>query len=342
MPPPTLRIRPRHSAGPWTGFVRAVIAGALLGGAILLPSRTLAQTTYTLEGRVIEASGDGIQNATVALDGIGFRLTDEEGAFRFAGVPPRSYTVRVEALGYEPVTQTVDLEDDRTLTIEMEVSPFELDSIVVESHVIEIEGRVWDPVQDEPVASAEIVSNQADPTRTSWGGRFELRVAEGVPLALRVRAFRFLPLDTLFVPEEDGRYRLELAIDPVVARMLEQEIVRLDDRAGGRRAVGMGPFNRDELRRWRGATLADLMKFSFPIRSRRLQCIVFNERDVGMEMVGPTLSTTFLDDIERVEFLFRGAMMRVYTKEFMRTMVGGGLELRRPVYVDISRRPFCA
>jgi len=90
--------------------------------------------------------------------------------------------------------------------------------------------------------------------------------------------------------------------------MIEHELARLDDRAGGRRAIGMGPLNRDDLLRWSGATLLDILRARFPIRGRRVRCVVLDERDVGISMLGPTLQTTLANDVERIEFLFRGAM----------------------------------
>lgn len=320
-----------------------VLLIAVLGVACALASVRAgsAQTTRVVEGRVVNPDGVGIPNATVALEGIGFRLTDDDGDFRFGAVSPRAYTLHVEGLGYQAVSLNLVVEDDVTTTVTLQVSPLLLDSLVVDSRSIDIEVRVWDPVKDLPVQSAEVVSDQADPTRTSWGGRFKIRVADGVPVRIQVRAFRYLPLDTLVVPEEGTEYRFELVTDPVVARMLEMEIVRLDDRMGGRRAVGMGPFNRDDLARWSGASLFDLLRARFPNRGRRLQCIVLDERDVGAPMVVPTLKTTFADQVDRIEFLFRGAMLRVYTKDFMRKMIGGGIELRRPTYVDIVKPVYC-
>jgi len=320
-------------------LLMSITAAAPCFFGVGLATAVEAQNTAVVEGRVLNPTGAGIPNATVSLDGIGFRLTDDRGGFRFGSVPLRTYTLRVEGFGYEGMTLTADVEEDVDLDIRLEVAPFVLDSMVVEARVIEIEGRVWDPVQDIPVAAADIVSNQADPTQTSWGGRFTIRVAEGVPVRFTIRAFRYLPLDTLMVPAVDGENRFELEEDPLATRMIEVEIARMDERAGGLRAVTMPPLNRDELQRWRGATLRDILKSRFPDRRRRLKCVIVNEQDVGGPMLGPTLDTTFADEVERIEFLFRGGMMRVYTKEFMRTMLGSGIELRRPVFVEPPRGP---
>lgn len=318
-----------------------LVATLGVSGVLVIATPSASQTTVVVEGRVVDPSGAGIANATVALDGIGFRLTDEDGAFRFGAVPPRSYTARVEGLGYESLAMVIEADRDLVLDIALSVAPLLLDSIVVESRTVEIEGRVWDPVRDAPVASAAIVSNQADPTRTSWGGRFKIKVGDGVPVRVIIRAFRYMPLDTVFVPRGDHTYHFDLEADPLIARMIDIEIARLDERAGGRRAVAMNPLNREDLERWRGATLLDVLKARFPSRWRRVRCVILNERDVGRPMLRPTLQITLADEVERMEFLFGGAMLRVYTKEFMRKMIGGGLELRRPVYSDMARPPLC-
>lgn len=320
-------------------FCPSIIAAVTACGVGVAP--TFAQSTMVVEGRVTDPSGTGIPNATVALEGVGFRLSDDDGTFQFGVVPPRTYTLRVEGLGYEPVAMSIEVDRDLRLNVALNVSPLLLDSIVVESRTIQIEGRVWDPVQDLPVPAADVVSNQADPTRTSWGGRFKIKVGEGVSVRLVVRAFRYLQLDTLVVPERGMEYRFELEADPMVERMIEVEIARLDERAGGRRAIGMGPLNRDDLVRWSGATLRDLLRARFPARGGRIRCVILDEKDVGGPMLLPTLETTFADDVERIEFLFRGAMLRIYTRGFMRKMIGGGLSLRRPVYSDMTRPPLC-
>jgi hypothetical protein len=51
--------------------------------------------------------------------------------------------------------------------------------------------------------------------------------------------------------------------------------------------------------------------------------------------------TLFPGEVHRVESLFDGAMVRVYTRDFMRRMLSGAVELRRPVYVAMARPPLC-
>lgn len=60
------------------------------------------------------------------------------------------------------------------------------------------------------------------------------------------------------------------------------------------------------------------------------------------DIIGPTLRSIFVTEVERVEFLFRRAMVRVYTREFMRRMFGGGRPLRTPAYAYFPpSEPLC-
>lgn len=72
----------------------------------LFASRTLAQTTQTLRGRVLEqGTQQPIVGGAIALNGSTLgTLTDAEEYFRLPLVPLGRQTVVVSALGYEPQT----------------------------------------------------------------------------------------------------------------------------------------------------------------------------------------------------------------------------------------------
>jgi hypothetical protein len=47
------------------------------------------------------------------------------------------------------------------------------------------------------------------------------------------------------------------------------------------------------------------------------------------------------DELERIEVLERGAMLRIHTREIIKKLLGGGVRLARPLYVPQARPPLC-
>lgn len=85
---------------------------------------------------VVRDAGDEepVSDAEVTLLGTRFRgITDDEGGFRFAEVPPGTYTVEISHLAYGERTETVQVGDGLTVNMEIDVSmkPVELDPIEV-------------------------------------------------------------------------------------------------------------------------------------------------------------------------------------------------------------------
>jgi Carboxypeptidase regulatory-like domain len=81
----------------------------LIGGLIVCPARMEAQgeSTSAIVGQVTDATNAAIPGATVRVTNRGTGLersakTDQEGRFNFPQLRPGSYTVRVEADGFEP------------------------------------------------------------------------------------------------------------------------------------------------------------------------------------------------------------------------------------------------
>ena len=310
--------------------------------ALLLPTLAAAQTTVVLDGRVTGADGGpGIQNAIVQLEGHRPTLTAAGGAFRFEGVEPGEYLIQVEAFGYVSTLRTLVVDGDATVIIALDIAPFQLDSLVVAPREIDLDGWVRDAVKDISLANADVLTSRGHTTRTNRRGRFDVDVWAGFPVIVQIRAFGYLPLDTLLVPAEDENHLFELGVDPLVDLMIETEIRRIEERAGGRRSIVMQPMNQGSLLRWGGYTLKELIQLRYPRRGKGIGCVVVDERVLTLSMAEGVLLTTLALEVERIEFLFRGRMLRVYTREFLRTMIGRGIELRRATYVDLGRPPFC-
>jgi hypothetical protein len=91
--------------------VRVLVLGLLLAsfGLLLLPARTLAQgdTTTAIIGQVTDATDAAIPGASVTVTNRAIGLqrsakTDEEGQFNFPQLRPGTYSVKVEADGFDP------------------------------------------------------------------------------------------------------------------------------------------------------------------------------------------------------------------------------------------------
>lgn len=318
------------------------LAVTLLSALSTMPVTGSAQSRFVVEGRVIEASGRGIENALVELEGSRRLLSSAGGFFRIQGVARGERTLRIEAFGYVGISRAVFVDGDTTLTVTLDIAPFAVDSLVVSPRRIDVEGRVrgFEGDRELRLANADVVTTQGQTTRTNARGGFKLTGWQGTPLQLEVRAFGYLPLDTILVPEEQRRYDLLLEPDPVVKRMIAAAVRRLEKRAHPHLAVTMRPLDREDLLRNKSLTLDQLLHYRYGPRLQ-VACVVLDERALTPEMGDGVLSTMLAEEAERIELLFRGRMLRIYTREFMRTLLGSGRKLVDPVYVSMAHPPFC-
>lgn len=319
------------------------LALLLLVGAA---SPVAGQTPITLLGRVYASdSGAGIQNAIVTVDGYGSTLTAASGGFRFDGVEPGEYRLEVSAFGYADATLTLSVEANLTVDVPLVPAPLALDSLRVDLETLDFDGRAVDLETGAIVMGADVETNQGHREVTDAHGHFDLDdVYEGVPLGLAIRAFGYLPLDATFVPDDEGRRVFDLTEDPVMARMIEVQVERLEARAGGRRTSYPRSMNRDDLARFANNwTLLDMLEADYPLRVlRRVACVLIDERQI--DTLGPMraelrrsyLLTTYPDEVERIEFLEfpgrgRPLQLRIYTRSFMQELVATNRPLVEPL-----------
>ncbi len=321
----------------------ALLATLVLATAIPIP--VLAQDGVVVQGRVFEfGSTSVIFNARVELEGYGATLTSVVGTFRFEDVEPGEYTLQVDAFGYASDTRVLTVDSATTVLIPLQVAPLPLDSLAVELREIDIEGRVRDPERDLLLPDVEILTDQIEGTLTDAHGRFKLDdVLAEVPLRVIVRAFGYLTVDTILLPDEDENYVFEVEPDPWVENMIEEQIGRLEARSVGFRATFMPAMNRERLLRYAGTfSLLDALQVEYRERNMdRIDCLFIDERQEYVP-VDFLLQTTLPEELERIEFLFDGRMLRIYTREFMQYMFDLELELRAPVFIDLLGAPFCA
>ena len=297
-----------------------------------------------MAGRIVDgATGRGIPNAVVTVGGSRPVLSESDGFYMVEGVEAGTRTLQVEAFGYRPTTRELEVTRDVMLDVAVDAAAFVLDPLIVAPRAVDVTGRVRDPIRDAPLKNVDIRTSSGQTTRTNARGRFDVTGWEGMGLFLEIRAFGYMPLDTVIEPG-DGRPRVYfLRPDPLVEEMIDVEIRRIEDRAGGQRAITMRPLDRTQLlRRWSGHTVEELLRLQYGRRAQRIRCTVIDEESLTAAVAEGVLSTTLAQDVERIEFLFDGAMLRIYTRDFMRTMLGSGIELRPPTYVDVVDPPFCS
>jgi hypothetical protein len=326
----------------WVGSVALA-----LGRLTILPGGSAAQAGVTVLGRAFDGDTDvGVQNVIVTLEGYGSTLTNTEGRFRFRGVAPGGYILRVEGFGYATVSLTVQLNADTSLDLPLEAAPLPIDSIVVEAGSVDLRGRVRDPARDFYLVDAQVLTRGRDPLWTDTQGRYELKdQPEGVPVSVTIRAFGYLPVDTTLVPDDDERYVFELVRDAFAEAMIDTQVRRIADHAGGRLTFGRGTMDRAEVLRYAGShTVSTMLEFEYPQATlSRIVCTFIDDRQadgaggaLGGEMAAATLGRLVPEEIERVELLQFGGvrspplMLQIYTRSFIMEMATKNLPLRTP------------
>lgn len=116
-------------------------AGAIPAGAaaacLLLTASLPAiaqQEGASVRGTVTSEDGDPVEAATVILADSIRTLTDASGQYAIAGLPPGSYSLRVEYLGFETVRESVRLRagESRTFSTSLGRDVIEVANLVVE------------------------------------------------------------------------------------------------------------------------------------------------------------------------------------------------------------------
>jgi hypothetical protein len=303
-------------------------------------SAAVAQTRVTVEGRVVEqGTSRPIANAAVELEGQPFVATSADGSFRIQNVEPGGYALRTVAFGYAPRDLFIVIRRDTTLLVELEIAPIRLDTVAVEGRDVDVRGEIREKGRDFTVTRAEVLLLR-ERTQTNGAGRFRLRdVPEGVPVEIAVRAFGYFPLSAIITPRRDTMFVFELEPDSLVQRMIDVEVERLKERSHPHLSVLVRPIDREELLNRRNWTALDLVRTEYSINLNRLRCILIDDVQNynGLEY----LVHLYPDELERIEVLFSGAMLRIYTREYIKRMLGGGIELVRPVMTPFGRPPLC-
>src|SRR5689334_15351276 len=108
---------------------RSLIKSAIIFGLLLpLGPTVFAQARIgSIQGVVKDPTGALVPNAkvTVTQPVTGYKqttTTDAQGAFKLVNVPFNTYKVQVEANGFQPAEQSIDLESTIPLNLELSVA----------------------------------------------------------------------------------------------------------------------------------------------------------------------------------------------------------------------------
>ena len=100
--------------------------------ALLWLSTLPAWAQFSISGTVSDADGGTLPGAAIVLEGTyKGTFTDANGRFRLANLKPGAASLRITLLGYEPQTQTVDLAQNATLSINLAKTAVAVDEVVV-------------------------------------------------------------------------------------------------------------------------------------------------------------------------------------------------------------------
>jgi iron complex outermembrane receptor protein len=123
---------------------------------LMVPAALLAQGA-ALNGRVVDAQGAVVTNAQVTASAPGqaerTARTGADGAFSFPGLEPGNYTLRVEAEGFSPATETAAIGNSaRSVTIALKVAGLS-ENITVQGAIIgtAATGKTTLPIRELPL-----------------------------------------------------------------------------------------------------------------------------------------------------------------------------------------------
>jgi hypothetical protein len=300
----------------------------LLTASILAPPLA-AQTGSTVSGRVVEAGSNApIPFASVELEGHGAVVAREDGSFAFLDVAPGGYMLWAASFGYAAVSTFVRVDQDMTVTVELQPAPIPLDPLSAVR--IAFKGRVRDGKNEINLIDAEVLTNEGHGVETDTHGRFDIKgVLEGSPLRVRVQSFGYLPIDSVLSPERGREYVFVLQPDSAVEARIAVETARMQDKVEGFFSVGFRNMNRDRLLQFAGAhTMRTLVEFEGGMFVKRIKGVILD--DEAQYITGnPLTELGFIlpEELERAEFLWCGTgctILRLYSRDYMRNLIAQG------------------
>ena len=314
--------------------MRALKLSVLLG---LMASAAEAQQTVRLTGRLVDRNrGTPITAGNVRLDVGNPVNVGSDGTFRI-DAPAGRRMMTVRALGYAEWQRELTVDRDTTIVVDLEPRPFTLDTVRAESRMVEAKVTIRDSATRDLVADVHVLTSIGGRKSSGHRGIVWIDVPVGERIQASFSAFGYLPVIVPFELQGDTSLTLSLQVDPVAARMIEQQITRLEDRMGGRVSAGKSTLNRQEVMQGSDAGIYTVLQREGFVCSGgrlcravpRLACVVIDDVETTLSPQA-ALQAVLPDRVERVEKLqFSGSegrqlrMIRVYTREYIRELMLG-------------------
>lgn len=293
-------------------------------GFALATSPLAGQQSATVSGRVVERGGrTGIVGVTVELSGSAAVLTGPDGTFLLRLVVAGPHTLSTTALGYAGTSIDLIVSGDTTLVLELALAPIRLDSLVVQARDVTVKGDVKDRASNIGLVHVDVYAAREVVDLTDGTGRFKIKdVPANVPVSIRVEEFGYLPMTAMIAPENDTTLHFALVPDPIVAKMIDRQIVRIAERAGESRYEFVPPIDRETLMRSRSQSVREIIRRTY---RRRVGCITIDERRYSGAIMAHMLDTMLPDEIEHIDALWSpnrtSLILRIYTRDFVRRMI---------------------
>lgn len=106
----------------------------LLFCLLTITSLQLAAQTFTLKGRIKNASGEAVVNPSAFLKNTPYHaIGDSTGNFRIADIKPGTYTLEITAVGYQTINRSLKITGSQSVNLTMEEAIGQLDNVKIGS-----------------------------------------------------------------------------------------------------------------------------------------------------------------------------------------------------------------
>lgn len=294
--------------------------------------------SFTVTGHVVEGVySTWVGGATVRLSARAPFITGSDGLFRFGNVPAGSHTLRVEALGYRTRELTLLVRADTVVTVELEVDPIRLDSLLVKPGTIDLRGTVTEALTGRGIPDAHVRAGALQEAFANGRGAFHMKdLPRGFSIPVVVTAFRFLPARISLITERDTALAIRLEPDSLGIRIFARANQALLERTASV-PLSVRTIDRSLLERTPSRSVYDVIKWRNGGRDFSTQCLFIDDKK---QFDTDILGSYNASEVERIE-VYRGsrmglrrlAMIRVYTQEFVATRLGTGRPLQKILFV---------